>query len=132
VLAALAGRGPPLTLVDTVIGPSRFVRRVHFDSLSFFDGMFYRRHLSEGYVVYSMQGDSTFSNDVNSRISGSFAATGPGIVWRPYIPGNTRLYVGTQRALESDSLAFMNGALWSRISFPDRAAPIDGRYDRVR
>ena len=59
LLARINGRAPPLIETDTTIGSVRFVARVHFDSLSFFDGMFYRRHRSQSSTAYLAGGDST-------------------------------------------------------------------------
>jgi len=58
VLAAINGRGPPLTEADTVINGERFVERVHYDTLRFMDGKFYQRRRSESSVRYLSNGDS--------------------------------------------------------------------------
>jgi hypothetical protein len=58
VLAAINGRGPPLTEGDTVINGERYVARVQYDTVTFLDGMFYQRHRSESAVRYLASGDS--------------------------------------------------------------------------
>jgi hypothetical protein len=57
VLVALNGR-TSLVERDTILGGDRFVARVLYDTIAFFDRIFYRRHRGQESVAYLSNGDS--------------------------------------------------------------------------
>jgi hypothetical protein len=52
-LSSINGRTEePLVVLDTTIGDTRYVNLVAFDSVTFSDGVFFRRHRSESAIAY--------------------------------------------------------------------------------
>ena len=60
-LTAVNDRGPELIMFDTTNSYGRTIERVHYDTLKFIDGLFYRRHKKAGTVTYPPRGDSLVS-----------------------------------------------------------------------
>jgi hypothetical protein len=76
-LTSVNGRtGAPLIMYDTIIGDTRYVGRIPFDSLAFFDGIFFRRHRAEQQRAYLAGGDSLIA-DEEWTVWGAFES-GPG------------------------------------------------------
>jgi hypothetical protein len=123
VLTEANGRtGQPLVLSDTVISGTRYVYRVHFDSLWLKDGLFFKQHRAESSTAYLARGDSLNGSDEAISV-GSFTSVGGWVVLRRY-------WSGTPTLASTDSLAIATGTLTRTTRL--RAGNRVERYSRIR
>ena len=123
VLTEANGRsGKPVILGDTVVGGTRYLYRVDFDTLWFKDGVFFHQHRAESSSAYRANGDSL--RDESEGISfGSFTSDrGWAVLHRYYVP------ILSQTVL--DSLSLTGGTL-TRTTRLIRGNLVE-RYSRVR
>ena len=123
VLTEANGRsGKPVILGDTVVGGTRYVYRVDFDTLWFKDGIFFEQHRAESSSAYLASGDSL--RDESEGISfGSFTSDRGWAALRRY-------FVPLPSQTPVDSLAIAAGTL-TRTTRLIRGNLVE-RYSRVR
>ena len=82
-LAAINGRGDPLTLQDTVISGSRRLSVVLFDSLTFIDEAFYSQARAQEGFLFTADGDTLTGSDY-WFIHGVYTVEADTVRLRPY------------------------------------------------
>jgi hypothetical protein len=123
VLTEANGRsGQPVVLGDTVVGGTRYVYRVDFDTLWLKDGVFFRQHRAESSSAYRASGDSLRDESEGTSFGSFTSERGWAVLRRYFVPiaGQSRL----------DSLAAAGATLTrtTRLITGNRVE----RYSRVR
>jgi len=119
-LSSINGRtDQPLVVHDTTIGATRYVSLVPFDSVTFSDGVFFRRHRSESTIAYVGGEISSIASEEWTRW-GAYES-GPGWIVLMH-------YSAPQSAPARDSLSIARDTLVRRTSLI--TGVLEERYTR--
>lgn len=97
-LTSINGRGEPLMLVDTVVNGMRFVDRVLYDSVTFTDGVFFRKRRAEEYASNGVGGYESYDT------FGSYRGRPDSLVLTYYRPPSSGMSATDRLAVEQQAL----------------------------